>query len=404
MKGSEDVWRGKYNKKRLGLYFHIPFCRSKCAYCDFYSIVPADEGVYERYIKALIKHIEIYSKSCLDYSPDTVFIGGGTPTVIPTEYLIELIRAIKRHFSLTKGVEFTIEANPATVSLKDLKRLRRAGVNRLSMGLQSADNVELANLSRIHRRQDFEEAFRNARQAKISNINVDVMYGIPGQTVASVMKTLNYVTRLEPEHISFYNLKIEPGTPFWEMKDRLALPGEDVEYEMYMRAVSFLASRGYRQYEISNFAKPGKQCMHNIKYWNCDEYLGLGPAAHSFFNGNRFSFCRDAEKYMRALECPEANIRITDSTEEIMTKERVGEYVMLRMRLSEGISSREFFRLFGKDFESMYGRQLSKYIDGGFVVRKGDGYAFTPKGMFVSNYILSDILDFSDMDLYDHMI
>ena len=395
--------RGKLNKRRLGLYLHIPFCKSKCAYCDFYSFVPGDDGVCERYVHALIKHMETYKKSCDGYAPDTVFIGGGTPTALPIDLLIELIRAVKRNFALSKGVEFTVEANPATVSYKDMKRLRRAGVNRLSMGLQSADNYELAALSRLHRRQDFEEAFRDARSAKIGNINVDIMYGIPGQTVASVMKTLNYVTRLGPEHISFYNLKIEPGTPFWQMKDRLELPGEDAEYEMYMRGVAFLESRGYRQYEISNFAKPGYQCMHNIKYWNCDEYLGLGAAAHSFFNGNRFSFCRDAQRYMRALEEPEADIRITDSTEQIMTKERVGEYVMLRMRLKDGISEREFFRLFGKDFGSMYGRYLEKYVSGGFVERNGDRWSFTPRGMFVSNYILSDILDFSDVGLYDPM-
>ncbi|MBR3639558.1 MAG: radical SAM family heme chaperone HemW [Clostridia bacterium] len=396
--------RGKLNKRRLGLYFHIPFCKSKCAYCDFYSLTVNDEAVYERYIKALIKHIETYSKSCKDYSPDTVFIGGGTPTVIPTDLLVSLIRAIKRNFSLTKRVEFTVESNPATVTLSDLKKLRRAGVNRLSMGLQSADNAELTALSRIHTRQEFEETFRNARQAKIGNINVDVMFGIPGQTVASVMKTLNYVVRLGPEHISFYNLKIEPGTPFGKMRDKLDLPGEDVEYEMYMRAVRYLESCGYAQYEISNFAKPGHQCMHNLKYWNCDEYLGLGAAAHSFFNGNRFSFCRDVERYMTALENPDADVRITDSTEEIMTKERIGEYVMLRMRLTEGVSERDFYRLFGRDFETMYGRRLAKYIDGGFVARKRDGYAFTPRGMFVSNYILSDILDFSDVELYDPMI
>ncbi len=400
MKGSEILAREKPSR-RLGLYLHIPFCASKCAYCDFYSFVPKDNGIFERYTRALIRHIESYGKSCGEFSPDTVFIGGGTPTVLPIELLLEIISSVKKSFSLAKGAEFTVEANPATVTLKDLKRLRRAGVNRLSMGLQSADNNELAALSRIHRREDFEEAFRAARAAKIANINVDVMFGIPGQTVESVLRTLNYVTSLGPEHISFYNLKLEPGTPFWKMKDQLNLPGEDVEYEMYMKSVSFLASRGYAQYEISNFARPGHQCRHNLKYWNCDEYLGIGPAAHSFFNGNRFSFCRDAERYMRAMELPEANIRITEGSEEIMTKERIGEYVMLRMRLAEGISSSEFFRLFGKNFDAMYGRFLAKYISGGFVVKSGDRYALTPRGMFVSNYILSDILDFSDTSIYD---
>lgn len=393
----------KLNKRRLGIYLHIPFCRSKCAYCDFYSFVPKDADVCERYVKALVAHMESYKSSCADYAPDTVFIGGGTPTSLPVDLLLDVIRGLKSSFHLAKNVEMTLEANPATITYKDLRRLRRAGVNRLSIGLQSGDNAELKTLSRIHTRRDFEEAFRAARRAKINNINVDVMFGIPGQTQESMMRTLNYVTKLSPEHISFYNLKIEEGTPFWEIRGSLNLPDEDEEYSMYMNAVRFLAYRGYAQYEISNFAKPGYQCMHNIKYWNCDEYLGLGPGAHSFFNGTRFSFCRNAERYMKALEHPEANIRITDSTEEIKTKERLGEYVMLRFRLSEGISVREFYRLFGRDFDAMYGAKLARFIRGGFVERLGDSYRMTPKGMFISNYILSDLLDFSDVDLYDPM-
>lgn len=393
----------KLNKQRLGIYLHVPFCKSKCAYCDFYSFVPTGEDLCERYVKALVAHMESYKKSCESYAPDTVFIGGGTPTALPIELLLEIIRGVKRNFKLSKGAEITLEANPATVTYRDLKRLRRAGVNRLSLGLQSGNPDELKTLSRLHTRREFEEAFRDARRAKINNINVDIMFGIPGQTMDTMMRTLNYVTKLGPEHISFYNLKIEEGTPFWKMRDALDLPDEDTEYEMYMTAVKFLAYKGYAQYEISNFAKPGFQCMHNIKYWNCDEYLGLGPAAHSFFNGTRFSFCRNAEKYMKALEHPEANIRITDSTEELMKKERLGEYVMLRFRLSEGISTREFYRLFGKDFEAMYGAKLARFIRGGYVEHKDDRYYMTPKGMFISNYILSDLLDFSDVNLYDPM-
>lgn len=391
----------KADRRRLGLYLHVPFCKNKCAYCDFYSFVPKEEGIMERYVAALIKHIESYKASIADYAPDTVFIGGGTPTALPLESLLSVIRAVKRNFSLTKTCEFTVEANPATVDLKGLKRLRRAGVNRLSMGLQSADDNELAALSRIHRRADFEEAYFAARDAKIGNINVDVMYGIPGQMVESCLATLEYVCDLAPEHISFYNLKIEQGTPFWRMRESLSLPGEDAEYEMYVRGVEYLASRGYNQYEISNFARPGYRCLHNLKYWNCDEYLGLGPGAHSFFNGTRFSIFRDAERYMRSMESPSSNIRIIESSEEVKTRERIGEYVMLRMRLTDGVSDREFRRLFGRDFEAMYGRLLAKYQRGGFVIRRPDGWAFTPRGMFVSNFILSDILDFSDTDIFD---
>ena len=388
-------------KRRLGLYLHIPFCKSKCAYCDFYSFVPKDEGIYERFTSALIGHIESYGKSCQAYSPDTVFLGGGTPTALPLEDLLQIIRAVKKNFDLTKNCEFTVEANPATVDRSGLNRLRRAGVNRLSMGLQSAHDHELAALSRIHKRSDFEEAYYNARAAKIGNINVDVMYGIPGQTVESCLATLKYVADLAPEHISFYNLKIEPGTPFAKMRDTLSLPGEDAEYEMYIKGSEYLASRGYVHYEISNFAKPGYRCQHNLKYWNLEEYLGLGPGAHSFFNGTRFSFFRDVERYIRGVNDPASRINITETSETVRPRERIGEYVMLRMRLAEGVNERDFSRLFGMSFIATYGRLLEKYRNGGFVIKRGDSYAFTPRGMFVSNYILSDILDFSDTTVYD---
>ncbi len=388
-------------KRRLGLYLHIPFCKSKCAYCDFYSFVPKEEGIFESYTQALIKHIESYGKSCHAYSPDTVFIGGGTPTALPLEDLLQIIRAVKKNFDLTKTCEFTVEANPATVDKAGLKKLRRAGVDRLSMGLQSANDRELAALSRIHKRSEFEEAYRMARDAKIGNINVDVMYGIPGQTVESCLATLKYVADLAPEHISFYNLKIEPGTPFAKMRDSLSLPGEDAEYEMYIKGSEYLASRGYVHYEISNFAKPGFRCLHNLKYWNLEEYLGLGPGAHSFFNGTRFSFYRDVERYIRGVEDPASRVQITETSETIRPRERIGEYVMLRMRLAEGVNERDFSRLFGMSFIATYGRLLEKYRNGGFVIKRGDSYAFTPRGMFVSNYILSDILDFSDTTVYD---
>ena len=202
----------RYEKNRLGLYLHIPFCRAKCAYCDFYSFVPKDEALMARYVDALILHMQSYRAGAKDYLPDTVFIGGGTPTALPIELLLRLIRAVKRNFTLAKGAEFTLEANPATVDVGMLRRLRRAGVNRLSMGLQSANNEELAALSRVHRREDFAESFRAARRARIENINVDLMFGIPYQTRASLMKTLSWLVRLGPENISLYDLILEPGT------------------------------------------------------------------------------------------------------------------------------------------------------------------------------------------------
>lgn len=386
-----------YEKKRLGLYVHVPFCRSKCAYCDFFSVVPPNAELTERYVNALILHMQSYRRGARDYAPDTVYIGGGTPTSLEPDLLIRLIRAIRHNFSLVRGAEFTVEANPATVELNTLNRLRRLGVNRLSMGLQSANNRELAALSRIHRREDFEASFRLARRARIDNINVDLMFGIPYQTRDSLMKSLRYVVRLGPEHISLYDLILEPGTPLDRQRATLPFPNEDEEAEMYLMAVDFLAQNGYAQYEISNFARPGYQCRHNLKYWNCEEYLGFGVAAHSFFRGSRFSFVRNLDKYMNGLEIPSSAIRLTEQNDAVTPRERLGEYIMLRFRLTAGLDCREFARRFGVSFEQLYGRKMYPYVKNGFATYKDGVFALTPQGMFVSNYILSDLLDFGDL-------
>ena len=398
---SENPTYARCEKKRLGLYLHIPFCRSKCAYCDFYSMVPQNDELIERYVNALITHMQSSRQGTKGYYVDTVFIGGGTPTCLPTEQLIRLIRAVRKNFTVVKDAEFTVEANPATVDTPMLNRLRRAGVNRLSMGLQSANNEELAALSRIHRRQDFAESFRAARLARIENINVDLMFGIPYQTRESLMKTLRYVVRLGPEHISLYDLILEPGTKLFAQRQNLPFPSEDEEADMYLAAVEFLAQNGYAQYEVSNFARPGYMCRHNLKYWNCEEYLGLGVAAHSFFRGNRFAFIRHMERYMNGLELPNSAIRLTETSDTVSPRERLGEYIMLRFRLREGLNCRDFARLFGFSFEDLYGRKMAPYVKNGFATYNGDAFALTPKGMFVSNYILSDILDFEDLGHLD---
>ncbi len=387
------------DKRRLGIYLHVPFCMSKCAYCDFYSYVPKNELVYERYANALISHMEHYKSAAAGCAPDSVYIGGGTPTVLPKEQLLKIVRAVRKNFSLAKTAEFTVEANPATVDLPTLRALRRAGVNRISFGLQSADQRELKALSRIHSRSDFEESYYMARRAKIENISVDLMFGIPHQTTESLLRSIDYVTRLNPEHISLYNLKIEPNTHFGKIgAANLALPDEDEEFKMYLQACQLLESRGYKQYEISNFAKPGKMSRHNLKYWNCEEYLGLGPSAHSYFNGTRFSFIPSINQYMRGIENMGSEIIISDGSEQISGRAMMGEYIMLRFRLAEGLVLSDFQRKFGYDFEEMYGDKLRPYVEGGYMIRTRDSFALTPKGMFVSNYILSDILSYSDLN------
>ncbi len=376
----------------LGLYIHIPFCASKCAYCDFYSL-PGDFD-FKRYADALILHMEDYSAAASDRVIDSVFIGGGTPTVMPTKQLCRIIEGIYSNFTVSDSAEFTVEANPATVDTRTLRKLRRSGVNRLSLGLQSACESELVSLSRIHSFEDFKSTYECARKAGFKNINVDIMYGIPSQTEQSFSHTLASVCALRPEHISVYGLKIEPGTPFAKRRDSLDLPDEMTEFSMYEGAIEYLQRHGYSQYEISNFARDGYECAHNLKYWNCKEYLGLGPAAHSYFNGNRFSFKRDVELYISTLESVSPRDVITDEFYEISQNERLGEYIMLRMRLNEGVIVRDFNSLFGLDFEEIYGDFLKPYVDGGFVSHQNGAYSFTAKGKFVSNYILSSMLDF----------
>jgi len=388
--------------KKLGLYLHIPFCKSKCAYCDFYSsdkIVCRGRKTPEEmklYCTALKNNMRIISERTTQYNVDTVFIGGGTPTALPEKLLLDIVKEVERDFYLDEQCEFTVEMNPATADAHLLKKLRRAGVNRLSIGLQSAHNHELAALSRIHTAGDFTECFQMAREAGFDNINIDVMYGIPEQTKSSFMETLEFVVSMKPEHISMYNLRIEDGTPFGEKKHMLPLPDEDTECEMYFDGIEFLASRGYHQYEISNFARDGYECRHNLRYWLGEEYIGCGPAAHSYFGGRRFSLRRSLAQYCKLLETKGTSLpsSLLDESYVIDRREEVAEYLMLRLRLAKGISADDFKARFGADFDEIFGKKLTIYIKNGLMTHENGHYAFTPQGMFVSNEILSRIIPF----------
>jgi oxygen-independent coproporphyrinogen-3 oxidase len=250
-------------------------------------------------------------------------------------------------------------------------------------------------MSRIHSYEEFEKTYKIARKAGFKNINLDLMYGIPEQTLESFKESLEKIVALSPEHISLYNLKIEDSTPFGAIRDSLPLPDEDVEFEMYEYAIDYLTRHGYEQYEISNFAKPGYECKHNLKYWTCQEYLGLGTAAHSYFRNTRFSFIKDIDSFVAAIEDTENSSVITDENYTISPSERVGEYIMLALRLKSGINTAEFNRIFDMDFDLMYEDLLPAYVENGFMDKTETGYAFTSKGMYVSNYILSSMLEFS---------
>jgi len=382
-------------KKSLGIYVHIPFCLSKCAYCDFYSCRPKNMSAVEDYVSALCRHIRMYSDLTEEYTADTVYIGGGTPTVLPEESLTDLIRCINDTFHPAQGCEFTVEANPSDVTEKTLAAIRTAGANRLSMGLQSALDSELKLLGRRHTAEDFEKTFMAARRSGFDNISLDLMFGIPDQTGESFARTLGYAVSVSPEHISVYDLKIEPSTLFGKRTESYRFPDEDAEADMYENAVASLSDAGYRQYEISNFAKPGFESRHNLKYWKLDEYLGFGPGAHSLFRGSRFSIVKNTGKYIEAVNGG-SDEPVIAGREECTEESLMGEYIMLGLRLADGISTDDFKARFGRDFTEMYRDRILKYEKSGFMKVSGKNVSLTPRGMFVSNYILTDILDFDE--------
>ncbi len=377
-------------EKKLGLYLHIPFCEKKCDYCDFYSITGFSD--FGRYADALMLEMEDYAKAADGYTVDSVFIGGGTPTVMPVKQMQEILYALYANFNIDRDAEITMEANPATVDRRLLKKLLKGGVNRLSIGLQSTENEELRLLSRIHTFEDFEDAFYDARDAGFENINVDLMYGIPSQTESTLFRSVEKVCEMEPEHISLYGLKIEEGTPFAKRQETLELPDEDTEYRMYADSVRYLASRGFQQYEISNFALEGCRSRHNYRYWLGEEYIGIGPGAHSFFGGKRYSNKKDIALYMEGMEYINKGIRLIENETVLSDTDRMNEFIMLRLRLKDGLDANEFSSRFGIDFTATFADRLPLYIDNGFMRFEQGRYSFTTKGMYVSNYILSNLM------------
>lgn len=366
--------------KRIGLYIHIPFCLQKCAYCDFYSIPGRDEALQKRYINALTLHMKTLSATMEDRVFDTVYIGGGTPGLLTAEMLTMLMNGIKDNFKLAEDAEITLETNPAVADEAKFRVMRSLGINRLSMGMQSSEETVLKILGRLHTFDQFAETFREARRAGFENLSADVMYALPGQTVDGLLETLRSLIALSPEHISMYGLKVEENTPFGRMGDKLPLPDEDTQCEMYELACDLLETAGYHRYEISNFSKDGYESRHNLRYWHREEYLGLGPAAHSFVDVVRYSYPRDIMAYITALE--QGRLPTTDSSIRITPAEAEAEKIMLGLRLADGIVTTDELQ-----------KKCENYLRYGFMERKGERIAFTTKGFLVSNTILAELLD-----------
>ena len=381
-----DMREHNQDKKSLGLYIHIPFCKQKCNYCDFCSVARPSGELVEAYLKGLLRCIAEWSERAKGHVVDTVYIGGGTPTTLTAGQLSSVIDCCMKNYSFAGGVEVSCECNPATASREYFSDMRRAGINRLSIGVQSSNDDELRALGRIHGFDGFVSTYGEARDAGFDNVSVDLMYGIPLQTTASFERTLDKIVELAPEHISAYCLKVEENTPFGRMADGLILPDEDEQFEMYRLCVDKLRGAGYDRYEISNFAKRGRESRHNMRYWLGEDYLGFGAAAHSYFEGERFSFAPNIEAFA------DGSYFATEG-ERIEGAELMSEFVMLRMRLREGVPFEEFERRFGCTFYDAF-PAARRFPGTGHVLCDGGSYRFSDEGFFVSSYILSEILDF----------
>lgn len=392
-------------KKELELYVHIPFCIRKCAYCDFLS-GPADENTRASYVDALVREILSNRDTFSDYRVSTVFMGGGTPSVLEGAQTARIFHALRESFDIEEEAEITIEANPGTVTEDKLDVWKKCGINRLSIGLQSADDRELAMLGRIHTYREFLETCEMARQKGFFNINVDLISAIPGQTVQSWKRTLETVAALGPEHISAYSLIIEEGTLFYErygeegqyaketagqetrLRNLPPLPDEEEDRLIYSMTREILKDYGYHRYEISNYAREGYECRHNLGYWERKEYLGLGLGSSSLVGEKRFHNTADMKKYMQAP----ASAEIREEIQELSVQDRMEEYMFLGLRKMEGISAADFARTFQTDIDAVYGEQLRKLREEGLLERKNGRICLTDRGIDISNYVFSEFI------------
>lgn len=402
----------------LSIYVHIPFCLKKCKYCDFLSFC-ADETTIENYVEALCKEIdgsdskfgvgdnkfgvgdnELCGESG-HIEVETIFFGGGTPSVLSGALICKIVNKIKNKFNLSPNAEISLECNPGTATFEKLLEYRQAGINRLSIGLQSTKEEELKALGRIHDFRQFLDTFSQARKAGFNNINVDIMSALPAQTTSSYLKTLTKVVELQPEHISAYSLIIEENTEFWDIyggdssvikedgtyneSNELALPNEKTEREMYYLTKEVLKKSGYHQYEISNYAKDGFECRHNKVYWTGKNYIGFGIGAASYVNGIRYKNIEDINVYIK-------NPHTKAEAHKLSRNDKMEEFMFLGLRLTEGISKKSWQKLFGCEIESVYEKQLEKFKTQQLLEEKEDKILLTPRGVDVSNVVLAEFL------------
>jgi len=372
---------GRQGKPALGLYIHIPFCKAKCAYCDFYSLAHSEEKM-DAYMAALLRHLEEVAPRAAGMQVDTVYFGGGTPSYLGAARLCRILQTVLRRYDVARDAEITLEANPDSAGdWKELRKLRRAGFNRLSLGVQSTDDALLRRIGRVHTYEQVQQAVMAARKAKFTNLSLDLIYGLPGQTMEDWQRTLADAVALGPEHLSCYGLKLEEGTPLWQQRQTQTLPDDDAQADMYLYTVAALGEMGYEQYEISNFAKSGKESRHNLKYWRMEEYAGFGPGAHSDFGGVRYGYVRDIDSYI-------AGRLVLSESETDSTLARDYEYVMLSLRTAAGIDRQTFEKRYRQRFQPMEAL-FEQYEKAGLASRTEGGWRLTPRGFLVSNSIIA---------------
>ena len=381
------------DEKRLGVYIHIPFCASKCGYCDFCSLAGKDKLMHY-YQDALLIQIQETAPRLKEYLFDTVYFGGGTPSYYGAKRIVEILDELKYTNQLLRSAEITVECNPDSVRSKELRMLRKAGVNRLSMGAQSANDALLKLIGRRHTWHQVEMAFRRARKAGFKNISIDLIYGLPYQTREDWADSLMRTIALKPAHISCYGLRLEEGTPLYEeFEGSDAIPSEDDQADMYLFAVDLLERHGYKQYEISNFARKGYESRHNLKYWRLQDYIGFGAAAHSNLGSLRYSYTRNVRQYISGV-LGEKNI--IDEQEELTAFHRAAEYLMLGMRTNRGICRDEYTAIYNSSFDALE-EMLEVFVANGwatqFKVKGVERWRFTPSGYLVSNVLIGVLLE-----------
>lgn len=382
-------------KKNLSIYVHIPFCIQKCAYCDFLS-KPATEDIREAYIASLLRKMERTREVAQNYHVRTIFFGGGTPTAIDAGQLTRLLEKLRELYEIDEEAEISLESNPGTLTAEKLSAYKRAGFNRLSIGLQSTDEKELKLLGRIHTYEDFLKNYQLAREAGFTNINVDLMSGLPGQTTQSWKRTLKKVAALNPQHISAYSLIVEEGTPFYLLyKDDVLkrekgekpeqLPSEEEERTMYSDTETILASYGYHRYEISNYAKPGYECRHNIAYWTRQNYLGYGLGSASLMDNQRFHATENLKTYL-------SQKYVYEDITTLTMGEQMEEFMFLGLRMMEGVSLADFYDQFHQSFWDIYGSAYRKLEAQGLIERKENRLMLSKRGIDISNYVMACFL------------